>query len=279
MPELPEVETVARALREGAPALVGRTIQAVDVFWPRQVAHPSVAAFAQGLIGVQVRDVSRYGKYLIIHLCAPPDSTSQAASSVLIIHLRMSGRLEVVPSAQGATRHARLVWLLDQGLALRFEDARKFGRAWWVADPATVLGKLGPDALAVSAEAFVARAGGRRSALKPLLLDQTFIAGVGNIYADESLYLAGLHPKRSVVTLSESELAHWHRAIQQVLRAGIAANGASFDWVYPGGHFQEHFAVYGRAGQPCRRCGQPIQRILVAQRSTFFCPNCQPGPT
>ncbi len=278
MPELPEVETVARALREGAPALVGRTIQAVDVLWPRQVAYPSIAAFTQGLIGARVQAVSRYGKYLLIHLCAPLNGARQTADSMLIIHLRMSGRLEVVPEAQGPTRHARLVWLLDQGLALRFEDARKFGRAWWVTDPATVLGKLGPDALAVSAEAFVARARDRRGALKPLLLDQTFIAGVGNIYADESLYLAGLHPKRLVTTLSESELSDWHTAIQHVLRAGIAANGASVDWVYPGGRFQENFAVYGRAGQPCRRCEQPIQRILVAQRSTFFCPRCQPGP-
>jgi len=109
------------------------------------------------------------------------------------------------------------------------------------------------------------------------LLDQSFIAGIGNIYADESLYLSSLHPKRLVATLNEAELLRLHTAIQYVLRAGIAANGASVDWVYPGGHFQEHFAVYGRAGQPCHRCGQPIQRILVAQRSTFFCPSCQPS--
>ncbi len=277
MPELPEVETVARTLRMGTPALIGRTIRDVAVLWPRQVAHPSPSAFAQGLVGAQVRAVERYGKYLLIGLRLPASQAHQTTDSVMVIHLRMSGRLEVVPEAQALTRHARLVWRLDDGLALRFEDARKFGRAWWVTDSAVVLGKLGPDALAISAEVFVARARSRRGALKPLLLDQTFIAGIGNIYTDESLYLSGLHPKRSVATLSEAELVGLHTAIQHVLRAGIAANGASFDWVYPGGHFQEHFAVYGRAGQPCHRCGQPIQRILVAQRSTFFCPSCQPA--
>jgi len=275
MPELPEVETVARALREGRPALVGRTIQAVHVIWPRQVAHPSPAAFAQGLVGAQVQAVERYGKYLLIRLRAPGTSMRD---SVLVVHLRMSGRLAVVPGEQALTRHARLIWFLDEGLALRFEDARKFGRAWWVPDPAAVLEKLGPDALTVSVETFITQARCRRGALKPILLDQRFIAGVGNIYADESLYLAGLHPKRPVASLDEDNLVRLHHAIQRVLRAGIAANGASFDWVYPGGHFQEHFAVYGRAGQPCRRCGQPIQRILVAQRSTFFCPGCQPWP-
>jgi formamidopyrimidine-DNA glycosylase len=275
MPELPEVETVARTLRTGTPALIGQTIRDVLVLWPRQVAHPSPTAFAQGLSGARIQAVDRYGKYLLIGLRT--SQGCQEADSVLLVHLRMSGRLELVPEAQAVTRHARLVWRLDGGLALRFEDARKFGRAWWVTDPAVVLGKLGPDALAISAEVFVARARSRRGALKPLLLDQSFIAGIGNIYADESLYLSDLHPKRLVATLNEAELLRLHTAIQYVLRAGIAANGASVDWVYPGGHFQEHFAVYGRAGQPCHRCGQPIQRILVAQRSTFFCPSCQPS--
>jgi len=197
----------------------------------------------------------------------------------LLVHLRMSGRLDVVPQADAFTKHARVVWLLDDGLALRFDDARKFGRVWLAGDPLEITGKLGPDALDVNCETFVSSIRGKRGALKPVLLDQTFIAGIGNIYADESLHLARLHPKRLAGTLSETEAATLFAAIQHVLAAGIAANGASFDWVYPGGNFQENFKVYGMTGKPCNNCGRPIERILVGQRSTHFCPDCQPLAT
>lgn len=276
MPELPEVETVARTLRDGArhgaPPLVGRTIQSVKVLWPREVACPAPRTFARRIAGARVQSVGRYGKYLLIGL-QPGDKDTP--SLTLLVHLKMSGRLDVVPRSQAFTPHARLVFLLDDDLALRFDDARKFGRVWLVADPSEVVGKLGPDALAITCEAFVSRLRSRRGALKPLLLDQTFIAGVGNIYADEALHLARLHPQRTADSLSEDDAVRLYHAIRQVLLEGIAANGASFDWVYPGGHFQENFKVYGRTGQPCATCATPIVRVVVAQRSAHFCPACQ----
>ncbi|MCS6846809.1 MAG: DNA-formamidopyrimidine glycosylase [Anaerolineae bacterium] len=277
MPELPEVETVARALREGAPngapPLLGRTIQSVKVLWPREVASPSPRAFARRIAGTCVQSVGRYGKYLLVGLHRLCDESGALS---LLVHLKMSGRLDVVPRAEAFTPHARLVWLLDDGLALRFDDARKFGRVWLVGDPAQVVGKLGPDALNITPDEFAARLRARRGALKPLLLDQAFIAGVGNIYADEALHLARLHPRRTAASLSEDDVMRLYEAIRQVLLEGIAANGASFDWVYPGGNFQENFRVYGRAGQHCLACGAPIARIVVTQRSTHFCPVCQP---
>ncbi|BCX04094.1 MAG: formamidopyrimidine-DNA glycosylase [Candidatus Roseilinea sp.] len=277
MPELPEVETVARTLREGAPngapPLVGRTIRSVKVLWPREVASPTPRAFARRIAGARVRSVGRYGKYVLIGLDRPH---AQADALSLLVHLKMSGRLEVVPRSEAFTPHARLVWLLDGDLALRFDDARKFGRVWLVGDPAQVVGKLGPDALRITPDEFIARLRARRGALKPLLLDQTFVAGIGNIYADEALHLARLHPRRAVTSLSSDDVMRLYEAIQRVLLDGIAANGASFDWVYPDGNFQENFKVYGRTGQCCPSCGAQIMRIVVTQRGTHFCPVCQP---
>ncbi len=277
MPELPEVETVARALREGtsggAPPLVGRTIRAAKVLWPREVANLTPRTFERRVAGTRVQSVGRYGKYLLIGL-EPCSGAGHLLT--LLVHLKMSGRLDVVPRSQAFTPHARLVWLLEGDLALRFDDARKFGRVWLVGDPAEVTGKLGPDALSITLDEFTSRLRARRGMLKPLLLDQAFIAGVGNIYADEALHLARLNPRRTVASLSEDDVARLYGAVRQVLRAGIAANGASFDWVYPGGNFQENFKVYGMAGSPCHVCGHPIERILVSQRSTHFCPVCQP---
>lgn len=269
MPELPEVESIARTLRQGstdAPPLLGRCVSAVEVRWLRTIAEPDAHTFAELLVGQCVRAVQRHGKYLRIVLDAHE----------LLVHLRMSGRLHVVPQEQALTPHTRVVLKLNDAWALRFEDARKFGRMWLVQSPQRVLAKLGPDALSVDLDTFAARLQARRSRLKPLLLDQTFIAGVGNIYADEALHRACLHPLRSSRTLTTAEIAQLHIAVQAVLHEGIAANGASFDWVYPGGHFQEHFRVYGRVGQPCPRCGAPIKRLVIAQRSTYFCERCQP---
>lgn len=273
MPELPEVESVARRLREGlgAPALIGRTILSTRVLWPREVGNMDAQRFEREVAGLRVEAIRRHGKYLIFDLAAQSRLTM-----TMLVHLRMSGRLDVVPQDEAFTKHARVVWLLDGGLALRFDDARKFGRVWLAGNPHEITGKLGPDALDVTCDEFVAAILGKRGALKPVLLDQTFIAGVGNIYADEALYLARLHPKRPANTLTGTEAAALYAAIQQVLREGIAANGASFDWVYPGGNFQHNFKVYGMTGRPCASCGQPIRRILVGQRSTHFCPDCQP---
>jgi formamidopyrimidine-DNA glycosylase len=167
------------------------------------------------------------------------------------------------------------VLLLDKGLALRFDDARKFGRVWFVDDPKRVIGDLGPDALAMDESTFIDDLRARHRALKPLLLDQSFVAGIGNIYADESLFRARLHPNRIASSISRKQASLLYAAIGDVLREGIAANGASFDWVYPDGAFQENFRVYGQTDRPCVNCGTPIVRLIVGQRSTHICPTCQ----
>jgi formamidopyrimidine-DNA glycosylase len=271
MPELPEVETVARTLREGrgAPALLGRTIESVRVLWPREIHGLSADAFSASVVGARVAEVGRVGKYLLIAL------TGAGGQRTMLVHLRMSGRLDVRPRAEALTRHARVIWHLDNDLALTFDDARKFGRVYLPVQADDVLGKLGPDALQIGEDAFVDRLAAKRGALKSVLLDQRFIAGVGNIYADESLHRAALHPTRTAATVKPVAARLLHATIRDVLHEGIAANGASFDWVYPDGNFQENFRVYGQTGKPCPRCGAPIKRIVVGQRSTHFCGRCQ----
>jgi formamidopyrimidine-DNA glycosylase len=158
---------------------------------------------------------------------------------------------------------------------LRFNDTRKFGRVYLVDDPAVVTGSLGPEPLsaAFTSAAFRQRIAGRTGRLKPLLLDQSFIAGVGNIYADEALWLARLHPLRRADSLTGAEAGALYRSIRAALRDGIRRNGASFDWVYPSGQYE--FRVYDRADRPCRRCKHPIHKIVVGQRGTYFCAHCQ----
>ena len=271
MPELPEVETIARTLREGrgAPALLGRRIEDVRGLWPREVHGLAVDAFVAAVNGAYVAQVGRVGKYLIVEL------QRGAVRRPMLIHLRMSGRLDVFSAAEAFTKHERVVWLLDGGLALRFDDARKFGRVYLPEHIDDVVGHIGPDALQIGADEFLQRLRDRRGVLKSLLLDQHFIAGVGNIYADESLFRAGLHPLRAAHTVAENDARALFDAVRAVLFEGIEANGASFDWVYPGGNFQNNFRVYGRTDQSCVQCGRPIQRIVVAQRSTHFCAVCQ----
>ena len=282
MPELPEVETVARRLRSGQPALIGRTITAVEVAWRRTVATPIVERFSADLVGRQVSAIRRHGKVIMIETKNVEDrdqNTEKAGRSdlkFLLVHLRMSGRLDVLPRSQAFMPHARVVCLLDQDLALCFDDTRKFGRMWLVDDPNEVIGDLGPDALEMRQSDFVTQLRSKKSLLKPVLLDQHLIAGVGNIYADESLHRAGLHPQRPANSLSEAEAVRLHGIVQAVLHEGIQANGASFDWVYRGGNFQNNFRVYGQTGKPCDQCGAPIQRLIVGQRSTHFCAGCQP---
>jgi formamidopyrimidine-DNA glycosylase len=270
MPELPEVETVARSLRlgspEGAPALIGRTIERAQVLWPREVSGLPAADFEGRVAGARVTAVGRRGKYLTFSL---------DPAGVMLVHLKMSGRLEVVPREAALTPHARVVWWLDAGLALRFDDARKFGRVYLPTALEDVTGRLGPDALEIDAGSFMERLARKKGALKPILLDQSFVAGIGNIYADESLWRAQLRPTRLASTLKHSEAQRLHASIQTALQAGLAANGASIDWVYPGGKFQNEFRAYGRTDQPCERCGAPIVRILVGQRATHFCRKCQ----
>jgi formamidopyrimidine-DNA glycosylase len=205
---------------------------------------------------------------LLIHL----------STDTLVIHLRMSGDLLVETEAEPIARHHRFLLYFEDGTRLAFNDTRKFGRVWLLADPAPLLEKLGPEPLdeAFTPEDFYTRLNKRRRQLKPLLLDQSFLAGVGNIYADEALHRAQLHPKQQAASLSPEQAATLLESIRHVLRAGIQANGASIDWVYRGGEFQNQFQVYQRGGDPCPQCGSPIERITVGQRGTHFCPTCQP---
>lgn len=272
MPELPEVETIVRELREGSAergaSVIGRKIVAVTVHWPRHIARPPASEFARRIRGQRILSLERRGKYLIFNL----------SRDVLLIHLKMSGDLRVVPAAATRDKHAHTVFHLNGGHELRFSDPRKFGRVYLAASADEITGRLGPEPLSrdFTARRLAERLAGRRRQLKPLLLDQTFIAGVGNIYADEALHRARLHPLRNSDSLGPEEVARLWRGLRDALRAGIRHAGASIDRVYRGGDFQNHFRAYGREGEPCSNCGAPIRRIVVGQRGTHFCPKCQP---
>lgn len=274
MPELPEVETIVRELRQGhpqrGPSVLGATIERVHVRWPRAIARPSPRRLAAGLAGRTIQSVSRRGKYLIFQL-------DQGA---LLTHLKMSGDLTVAPPGAPPDRHARTIFLFAGGHELRFSDARKFGRVYLVDDPQQVTGRLGPEPLddGFTPDVLMRSLHQHRRALKPLLLDQTFLAGLGNIYADEALHRARLHPLRRSHSLTPAEARRLWRGIRSALESGLRHNGASLDWVYRGGNFQNHFRVYQRTGRPCPRCRTPIQRTVVGQRGTHFCPHCQPLP-
>ncbi len=271
MPELPEVETIRRTL---APQLRGRRIERVRVHWAR-TAVPDPTTLRRWLTGRRFAELARRGKYLVARLGSPQSRRSRCVW--LLVHLRMSGRLELVDPVGPSGRHVRVELWLDDGRRLRFEDARKFGR--WIAtpDPRPWLDALGPDALdpRLTARRLAARLRSRRRMLKPLLLDQRVLAGLGNIYADEALFAAGLHPLRRSDTLGEDEIRRLHRAMRDVLRRAIRHSGTRIDWIYPEGRMQAYLRVYGRGGQPCVRCGEAIARLRVAQRSTYICPRCQ----
>jgi len=268
MPELPEVESVARTLRDGTPSLIGARIRSVEAVWPGVLSQQSDSAGLARLEGCCFASIGRLGKYLIFELNCPGKQ-----SIFLVVHLRMTGRLYLVPDCSAIERHTRLALILDQGLALRFDDPRKFGRVWLTDDPETVTGGMGPDALTITPDEFAVRLAGHRRQLKPLLLDQSFVAGIGNIYADESLHRAGIHPLTNSSDLQPDEMLRLHAAIGSVLDEAVAAGGANIDGVFKAGSFIVQ--VYGREGAPCRTCGTPISKIRVGQRGTHFCGQCQ----
>jgi formamidopyrimidine-DNA glycosylase len=271
VPELPEVETLARDLQG---LLVGAEIEAVKVCWSRTVAVPTAEALTEQLPRRSIVGVSRRGKFLVISL---------SDSSYLLIHLRMSGQLRVEPASCSPDGHARLIFQLTDGRQLVFSDTRKFGRVYWTRDPCDVVGDLGPEPLAedFTLHDFAAALTRRRGAIKPLLLNQRFLAGLGNIYTDEALFLAGLHPLRKADTLTAAEVERLYRAIREVLGQAIDSRGTTLDderyldaegWP---GRYGELLRVYHRAGEPCPRCGEPIERIVVGGRSTHLCSRCQ----
>lgn len=273
MPELPEVETIVRQLR---PYLLGRRFETVVVLWERTVACPTAAEFCLSLQGAALTTVERRGKFLSLGL----DS-----GHTWLIHLRMTGkfRLHETPPLEANHPHLRAWFRFDDGTRLDFLDPRKFGRFYLVENPTTVTGRLGPEPLAPEfTVAWLSNAlARRRGEIKRLLLDQRFIAGLGNIYVSEALWRAGIHPLRPANTLSAAEAERLHAAIVNVLAEGVENGGTSLadrQYVYPDGGLgtQQHYlAVYDREGQQCPRCGYLLERIIQAQRSTFFCPVCQ----
>jgi len=271
MPELPEVETTVRLLR---PDVVGATIEKVSVFWERTVGRPSVTAFRRGLAGRTITAVSRRAKYLVFHL---DDGRLMSG------HLRMTGRFTV--GEERKPPHARVAMQFDDGRWFVFSDVRKFGRLGLGDTLDDLLPPLGPEPLtdALDGDWLATALRRRKRLLKPLLLDQAFVAGLGNIYVDESLHRAGLHPLRSAHTVTRSQAHDLCAIIKDVLGSAIVAEGSSFDTFYrtPEGNpgaFQDEFFVYGRDGKPCRGCGTTIKKLLVGQRGTHVCPKCQPVP-
>jgi formamidopyrimidine-DNA glycosylase len=265
MPELPEVETIVRGLR---PALVGRTILSADLLWKRTLVAPSPVAFKRRIKGQQILSISRRAKFIKLQL----------STFFLLVHLRMSGDMLVKKGAYIPAKHDRLVLTLSDALSLIFNDARKFGRVWLTTDPEKVLGNLGPEPLnpSFTPQAFFKRLHGRHRQLKPLLLDQSFIAGLGNIYTDEAMHMARLHPLARSDSVTPEQAEGLWRAVRAVLEESIRSNGASIDWVYRGGEFQDQFRIYGREGEPCPVCGTKVERMVIGQRGTHFCPTCQP---
>jgi formamidopyrimidine-DNA glycosylase len=277
VPELPEVETVVRELR---PHLTGRSILEVAADWPRTIAEPleDIPRFCALQRGLRFTGVARRGKFAILELAAPG---APGAWGACLVHLRMSGRLVMQPA--GRPEHLRVTWRLSGDRTLYFYNMRKFGRVWLTRQPNNVLGELGPEPLSpsFSLAEFAARMATRRGMLKPLLLNQRFIAGLGNIYVDESLFRARLHPKRTADTLDAGEVKKLYEAIRATLSQAIAQHGTTFDGLFvrpdgKAGRQQEGLNVYGQAGLPCTRCGAPIERTIVGQRGTHYCPHCQP---
>jgi len=274
MPELPEVENTIRDLK---PLLVGRRVQEVQILWPRLVHGKAPEAFAVELTGRQIVNTDRRGKYLLF----PLDN-----GRTWVVHLRMTGQLHVVSAQEELERHVHALLTLDNGQQVRYRDARKFGRFYLVNGADEVTAQLGPEPLSETftpLELFF-RLQGRRNAVKTLLLDQRVVAGLGNIYADEALFKAGIDPRRPANTLTQADCNRLHTAIRQTLAAAIREGGSSLGGssltnyrrpIGVQGRFQQRHQVYQRAGQPCPVCGAAIEHVKLGQRSTHFCPNCQ----
>ncbi|NIV13836.1 MAG: bifunctional DNA-formamidopyrimidine glycosylase/DNA-(apurinic or apyrimidinic site) lyase [Aliifodinibius sp.] len=270
MPELPEVETIARTLRNGIkdiPGIVGKTITGADVYWPKTVAEPDWQEFRPRILGQKILEISRRAKYLVLKL----------DNDMLLIHLRMSGDLLVGAAGEQLADHVRLSLELDHEWQLAFNNPRKFGRVWLMENPDTLFDNLGPEPFdpSLTPDLFWKRLQGRKRQIKPLLMDQGFIAGLGNIYVDEALYLSKIHPQKPANQIESNQASQLLSDIRSVLSEGIRRNGASIDWVYRGGDFQNFFHVYQKTGEPCSTCGTPIDRIVVGQRGTHLCPVCQ----
>ena len=267
MPELPEVETIKNEL---LPHILGREVTAVTLLWEGIVKKPSVEEFRSRVVGQKITGLTRRGKYLLFGL---------SSGEILVMHMKMTGSL-LLDSADN--RFTRAVIHLGDGTKLNFRDPRKFGAMWLTGDENTVADRLGPEPLedGFTPEVLAQRLRNRVAPIKAILIDQSFLAGIGNMYADEALFAAGIHPLRQGGSLTQDEIERLHRAIKRVLWSAIGNKGASVrNYFRPGGepgtaHFE--FKVAHGIGKDCPNCGTPIQRITVRNRGTYFCPNCQP---
>ena len=268
MPELPEVETIRRDL---APAIVGRRFLDVTLNWPKMVLNPSPEAFSRRLVGQCIKELDRRGKYLIMRL---------ASGEALILHFRMSGSL-LFTTQDEPNAYCRAVFFLDDGVRLCFRDPRKLGKMWLVDDESVMVGGLGPEPLEpdFTPDTLAQSLANRSAPIKALLCDQSLLAGVGNMYADEALFAAGIHPLREAKSLSVEEATRLHSALRRVLNEAIGSHGATIsDYWRPDGEAgmaQFVFKVAHRRGQPCPVCATPIERIPIRGRGSYFCPNCQ----
>lgn len=274
MPELPEVETVRRGLQKELP---GARIQSISILRADSVAYPDLKSFIGHLKGKSFCSVERRGKYILMNLS---DNTGMVA------HLRMSGRLLILKKGAREPAHVRVRIQLNNGQKLVFDDTRVFGRLWLVEpgssfeETVPALSKLGPEPTgALSAAHLEGCFKGKTQSVKTALLDQTIVAGIGNIYADESLFRAGIRPDRPAGDLKSSELKRLCAEIEKVIENAIALGGSTLrDYTSAegvNGNYQQEALVYGRKGEPCRKCKKSIQRIKLSGRSTHFCPCCQ----
>ncbi len=284
MPELPEVETVARGLRR---TIVGRRILSVRLGKTDFIDDP--VALEQHLPGRQIQAVERYGKFMLLRLLpvidgGAPVTNGDVAPAALLVHLGMTGQIASNPASHPCEKHTHACFGLDDDRELRYTDARRFGRlAYLSAEPlAEELRAFGADPLEISAEEFVTQTRSRSARIKALLLDQSFLRGVGNIYADESLWRAKIHPARLGTTLNKNQASTLRRVLREILEKAILMRGSSvsdfLDADGRPGEYQRHHRAYGREGEGCYRCGALIRRAIVAGRSSYFCPKCQPAP-
>ena len=277
MPELPEVETVVRGLRRSR--IVGHDVSDVRIGWQRTIAAVDPETFRHQLVGTCITNIERRAKFIVLSL---------SSGFSLLIHLRMTGSLRVSASSVPRDPHERVAVVFTDDRELRFRDTRKFGRWYLTRHPEDILGKLGPEPLsdAFTAASFIKMLRSHRRMLKPLLLDQRFLAGLGNIYVDEALFAARLHPCRIASTIRPAAARRLHESIRAVLELGVARMGTSlghgavnfYSVAGRRGRNQDALQVFRRDGEPCPVCGQLIERMIVGQRSTHYCKRCQPAP-
>lgn len=268
MPELPEVESTVRYLSS---RVLGHKICGVEVRWSRTVQSPGTEEFKKTLLGARILQVSRRGKYIRIELQSVARKTY-----FLFSHLRMTGSFDVVKAEAVGSAHDRVVFALNNGTEVRFSDTRKFGRFMLSSDPEACTKKLGPEPLdsAFTAAVLASALKSRKGRIKSVLLNQSVVAGLGNIYVDECLWRAKIHPLTPAHKISQPRIVDLHKSIRHVLEEAISNAGTDFgDGVVDYGMYQPK--VYGRTKQTCHRCKAEIKRIIVGQRSTHYCPQCQ----